>query len=374
MSDDGYIAAARRALGERLAQCRSAAGLSQGQLASFVGYGRSTIATAETGRRTAALDFWQRCDDVLTTGGVLTRQYIGLRTVVEQQRRTLALTAQAERQARVLNGWRRAKETGAAAPTLDDELEPALAALGKPWKVGAPALDALASVLRGTRLLEDQTSSSAVLPTVRNLAAIADVYVGDARSAVRAQTLELASELHLYLGWLSFDAGCPPQQPGKAFDTAMSLAVEADNADHLAHAASFKGYVALKAERLDQAVTLSEVAQRDSRTLPALRAFDGYQAGWAHALAGQTRCAEHAMVTADQLLDNLPGDPLPDWGYWYHLPFLLTQRALVHEALGRPDRAIADLGAGLAEMPDEQRDADWARELEHRLGELRLRQ
>jgi len=131
MSDDERIAGARRALGERLAQLRSAAGFSQPQLAPFIGYSRSTIATVETGRRTAALDFWQRCDDVLATGGVLTRQYAELTALLEQQRRMIAVTAQAERQARVLERWRQAKEAGAAALSFDDELEPAVAALAR---------------------------------------------------------------------------------------------------------------------------------------------------------------------------------------------------------------------------------------------------
>jgi transcriptional regulator with XRE-family HTH domain len=308
------LAAARCALGERLARLRSAAGLSQVQFAPFIGYSRSTVATAETGRRTAALDFWQRCDDVLATRGALTRQCLELTRLVEQQRRT---AAQAGRRMKVLDGWRQAREAGATGPLLDDELEPAVAALGQPWRVGASALDALASILRGTRLLEDQTSSRAVLPTVRSLAAIADVYAGDARSAVRTRTPEPASELHLYLGRLSFDAGCPPQQPRRAFDLAMSLAVEADNADHLAHAASFKGYIALKFDRLDQAVTLSEVAQRD----------------------GRTTCRPS--------------------GHW------------CHEALGRRGRAMSDLEAGPAEMPAEQRNAGWAQEIERRLERLR---
>ena len=47
----------------------------QPQLAPLVGYSRSTVANAETGRRTAARDFWHCCDEVLATTGALTRQY-----------------------------------------------------------------------------------------------------------------------------------------------------------------------------------------------------------------------------------------------------------------------------------------------------------
>jgi transcriptional regulator with XRE-family HTH domain len=75
VTDSEDVVAARRALGKRLAQLRVAAGFSQPQFAPFIGYSRSTVSTAETGQRTAARDFWQRCDQVLANDGGLTRQY-----------------------------------------------------------------------------------------------------------------------------------------------------------------------------------------------------------------------------------------------------------------------------------------------------------
>jgi len=126
-----------------------------------------------------------------------------------------------------------------------------------------------------------------------------------------------------------------------------------------------------KSQRYDSAIALSEAARRDSRTLPALRVFDTYQAGHAYALAGHIRCAEGAMLTADRLLETLSNDPLPTWTYWYNAPFLMTQRANVHDALGRPEKAIADLEAGLADMPAEHRNAEWACDIRERLAELR---
>jgi len=366
------ITGARRALGEQLAQFRTAAGLSQPQLAPLIGYSRSTIATAETGQRAAARDFWQRCDQVLNTSGALTGQYDELAALRRQHRQTVQHAAQAERLARIL-GWHQVVgDAGSMIPLADGEMEPITAALDKPWRVSHPALGAVASVLAATRVLEDETSSRAVLPTVHNLVGIIDVYARDAPSQVRARTLALASELHYYLGWLWLDGGHPQRQTEAVFDSAMSLAVEADNPDHLAQAASFKGYMALKTGRFDQAVTLSEIAGRDRRTLAALRVFDGYQAGLAHALAGDIHSAEQAMLAADRQLEALPDDPLPDWGYWYHVPFLVTQRASVHEALNRTDRAIADLETGLTEMPPEHRNAEWGREIQERLAALRV--
>jgi tetratricopeptide (TPR) repeat protein len=220
-------------------------------------------------------------------------------------------------------------------------------------------------------LLEDQTSAIAVLPSVQSLVNIIDVYAGEARSQVRTQTLSLASELHTYAGWLLLDT----QHDANAvqhFDTAVSLAAEADEPDHLSHAASFKGYMALKLGKFAQAVSLSKVSLRDNRTFTALRAFDGYQAGHAYARASERREAERSIHAADRLLDDVPDGPLPPWAYWYNLAFLLTQRAIAHEALGRKDLAISDLETGLAEMPPEHRNADWAREMRGMMGRLRM--
>jgi DNA-binding XRE family transcriptional regulator len=374
VSDTEDIAAARRALGKHLARLRTAAGHSQFQLAPLIGYSRSTIATAETGKRIAAREFWQSCDEVLASDGVLTRQYDELNALRSRHHAAVQQATQLKQRARVLC-WQLAaiERTDATGPVHGPELEPMTAALDKPWRIGRASLNAVASVLAATRLLEDQTSSRAVLPVVRNLVAIIDVYAREARSEVRPRTLALASELHCYLGWLWFEALRADRRAGADFDAALSLAVEADHPDHLAHAASFKGYVGLKTNRLGQAIALSEAAQRDSRTLPALRVFDGYQTGHAYALAGDARHADQAMLAADRLLEALPDDPLPTWAYWYNIPFLITQRANVHDALGRHDQAVADLEAGLAEMPLEHRDAEWAQDIQQRLAALQAR-
>lgn len=47
--------------------------------------------------------------------------------------------------------------------------------------------------------------------------------------------------------------------PAMHFGTAMSLAVGSDNADHLSHAASFKGYMTLQTGKLGQVISLSKM-------------------------------------------------------------------------------------------------------------------
>jgi DNA-binding XRE family transcriptional regulator len=72
MSQGGVLRTMRRELGQRLRGARVAAGYSQAQLARRAGYARSTVSTVEGGGQNAPRLFWERCDDILTTGTALT--------------------------------------------------------------------------------------------------------------------------------------------------------------------------------------------------------------------------------------------------------------------------------------------------------------
>ncbi len=75
MREPEEVTEARRDLGARLARLRHAKGISQHRFAPLTHYGRSTVANVETGRQKASRDFWQRCDELLSTGGVLVRAF-----------------------------------------------------------------------------------------------------------------------------------------------------------------------------------------------------------------------------------------------------------------------------------------------------------
>lgn len=73
--DSDEAKTAWRALGQRLAQLRKAAGYTQHSFAPLVLYGRSSVANVETGHQQPHRAFWMRCDGVLGTGEMLTRDY-----------------------------------------------------------------------------------------------------------------------------------------------------------------------------------------------------------------------------------------------------------------------------------------------------------
>lgn len=58
---------------EELRRARGRAGLSQEQVGDEIGYSGSLVGMVETGRRPPSLDFAERCDAALDTGGLLAR-------------------------------------------------------------------------------------------------------------------------------------------------------------------------------------------------------------------------------------------------------------------------------------------------------------
>src|SRR6266540_3609140 len=90
------VAEARRQLGRQLAALRKAAGYkTQHEFAPLTFYTRSTLANAETGRQRTGRAFWERCDEVLCTGGVLADGYDRIEAMVAQQQEETARTLQA---------------------------------------------------------------------------------------------------------------------------------------------------------------------------------------------------------------------------------------------------------------------------------------
>jgi transcriptional regulator with XRE-family HTH domain len=104
------ILAAREALGRRLAALRQAAGYSQRTFAPLTGYGRSTLASVETGHQNVPREFWLRCEDAL--GAVsLVDAYDEIRAMMAAERRAAADVAQAEREA-CIAAWRQERRNG----------------------------------------------------------------------------------------------------------------------------------------------------------------------------------------------------------------------------------------------------------------------
>lgn len=91
------VAEARKVLGRKLRGLREASGYTQQELADLLGYSRPRVAGAERGESCSAL-FWQGCDKLLKTGGVLASGY---KEIEEIRRSEAREAAEAERIQRI---------------------------------------------------------------------------------------------------------------------------------------------------------------------------------------------------------------------------------------------------------------------------------
>lgn len=107
------VAAVNRSLAAELVCLRTAAGLSQRQLARQMAYSHSSVSAAETARNSQSREFWQRCDAVLCSDGLLITTYDEGQVRVAALREEQARAETAERDTRLAQ-WR--QEHQAASP------------------------------------------------------------------------------------------------------------------------------------------------------------------------------------------------------------------------------------------------------------------
>ncbi|MGH3868682.1 MAG: hypothetical protein ACRDQ4_21695 [Pseudonocardiaceae bacterium] len=251
-----------------------------------------------------------------------------------------------------------------AVPTDPQDRERVALATRHPRRVDAATVSALAVVLAATRRLEDQLGSAAVLPGIRDIRALVHSLLADARSPIRDRVGALAGELHQYLGWLLAETGHTDQARAE-LDAALALGVEIDDPDLTSLALSFKGHLAWMLDDSQEVIALSRAARHDGRVFVAQHAYNAYQEARGWAMAGEPAEVDRILGHADKLAERAvarQADTPPNL-YWYGPAFFTLQRGLTWHTLGDArfaERAVAELTKGLHELPDTERDSEWA--------------
>lgn len=106
------VAEARKVLGRKLRGLREASGYTQQELADLLGYSRPRVAGAERGESCSAL-FWQGCDRLLNTGGVLTSDYQEIEDIRRTEAREAAEAERIRRTFHTANSPQGQEDTGA---------------------------------------------------------------------------------------------------------------------------------------------------------------------------------------------------------------------------------------------------------------------
>lgn len=246
-----------------------------------------------------------------------------------------------------------------------DDLDQIAAAAANPRHVGAGTITSLGRALVGQRYLDDAMGSAALLGPVDAQMPSITAMVVEATGPQRRDLLHMAAQWAQFAGWLHTSAG---DMPGarRWFATGLEWAIGHGDPDLTATILSYQGHVAWLDCHWAPAVDLALAALRDERVYPGQRAYDALQAARGYAALGDTGEAERLLELGNQLAadaDAWPGE-VPGWQY-YRAPWLWSvERGLVQLYLARRDHtrapgAIASLQAGVDDVPEDYRGADW---------------
>jgi len=325
----------RAGFADLLRTLRAEAGLSLADLGGAAHIARGYIHHLEHGRRWPSHTFVKALDGALHARGAL------------------------------LDAWAAADgRTPSSRPANPNDQERLVLVAQHPRRVDSATVYALGDVLAATRRLEDSAGSAAVLPGVRHHLALARKLLAEARPPVRDRVGALTGELHQYLGWLLAETG-QLERAGAELDAALAIGVEIDDPDLTSLALSYKGHLAWMRGDAHDVVALSRAAGRDGRVFVTQHAFIAYQHARGWAMAGDVTEMDRALGRAADLADTAIARQAeaPDALYWHGAGFFTMQRGLTWHTLRDSRyaaRAAGELTSGLGQLPDSERDSEWA--------------
>ncbi|APE38880.1 hypothetical protein BOX37_30665 [Nocardia mangyaensis] len=367
----------RAEFGGELRRRRLRQGLTLGQLAALVHYSRSHLSKIENGHKTPSVQLSRKCDAVLSAGGELH-----------------ALAAEFSRPERDSGPGLLARENvylqwnlhlrsdGSGAFEVGEVGTPTVTELPRSAAPSADTLPGLAALFEETKRLGRTSSPSLVLPMAITQAHVAISAAGQSAGRDQRHLLRHAARTAEFAGWMAQEGG---DDRGSLWwtDHAVALSSAAGDDDMTSYALVRRAVVSLY--RGDSSATTgpTEKVLNDGtihpriRWLAALGAAQGYAIGLDH--TGAMRALETAaglyeqayrleggahlgpsalhgrpllieawcqydlgnLAAAAALFERAMSRPLPS--NRDHARFG-TRRALVHAALGDPDRASELIG------------------------------
>ncbi len=326
------VAQDRRLLGRQLAAFRKALGIRQVDLAPLVSYTRSTVANAETGIQKVPRGFWQRCDQVLNTGGVLTVGYDRLRAADGAQR-----AAEARAMSVHLDGVGRRRRTSdshlstkidvvnGSEPEEDSSTASLITGLtqlaAEPsdcedhiddnWLAVLPLPCAVEFLLKLSLKLDDERGGDALFAPLSQFVASAAPVVKDDASG---SDLSAFAQLSQMTGWLALDA----QRHGAArryLNTAVYAAHEADEPGLAASALAYMSLQDTYRGRVNSALSLARTAYEigSGYATPLTQTMLATRLARAYATAGRNSASQHMLDKANLAFSKAGTVPEPLW-------------------------------------------------------------
>lgn len=390
MTDPHNLRDTWRSLGRRLAELRKAAGYTQHTFAPLVLYGRSTIANAETGHQRPNRAFWQRCDRVLHTGGVLAAEYDRIDALAQahqKERRpaehnglfefnkqhaapheaksehfsgqcfgldgeTIVTAMVGERMQQVRLSRRvllEAVSGGLAAPLIADGSSQTA---GPGW-VDPALVDHFAAMRALLVKSDNRLGATAVRPTALQQLGYIAQFRRAARGRLRDALLGMEARWAEFAGWLSDDLG--DHAAGNWWLTqALTMAQEAEDREFTTYIFARMAQRAVVGTDRDRVLGLARTAGRIGSGRPQVRAFAALQQAQGHALAGEiyefqrtVEQAHHLVAHTTEADDELGGFCTP--------PYVWAQEGDGWLRLGCPRAVLESFARALAAWPESYR-------------------
>ncbi|MFJ2114049.1 helix-turn-helix domain-containing protein [Streptomyces sp. NPDC087850] len=232
-----------------------------------------------------------------------------------------------------------------------------------PSRLDAGTVDALAGILAAYRRLDDTAQPKSIIPaTLAQMKEVTRMLKG-ARGPHRDRLAGVASEFVQFGGWML----AQDRQDALAvrlLNDAVELADEIGNGTLAAQALNFKGYLARQQGRPEGVARWYAAAAFTPGAHPAQRLGDMLQAAAGLAELGERDNALRLVENAERLTDTAAALPPPETAYWLTPEFNRLNMGLANLGLARYADAADHIGAGLAGLPNELRDAPWT--WEHR--------
>lgn len=339
--------------GAALRRERLAAGLSLGDLAQRVHYSKSYLSKIERGRKAPTLDLARRCDAALRSRGALASLVPATRTDVP------SLPAGPVDDQWVITVNSNGRGVFSAVTHSGDATVGTISPLtwGMPPAVrthrrGFDELRSFRLMFDEMRRLGQVAAPASLLPVLITQTHAVRLLAASSVLQTRTTALMLAGRFAEFTGWIAQEAG---DDEGALWWTARAVDLAAAGGDRELgiYALVRRGLVALYRHDARETITTARQAQA-ARCSARIRGLAALLEAQGHALAGSYERCCHALDRATALLDDVTAtdDELPTLGTTTVRNPVAMVRGWCMYDLGRPRRALEDLEAELAAVPD----------------------
>jgi hypothetical protein len=224
-------------------------------------------------------------------------------------------------------------------------------------------VDALTDVLTSQKRADNALGSAVMLQPVRAQLAVVEDLVKQVRGPIRPALVNVAQQWAQLAAYQYRQVGDAPSDRGRLAQT-LEWATEIGDRTMTATVLLNRGESALLAGEVGTVISLGQAVQREKAATAGPRAHGADLEARGHALAGDAVAATRCLDRAAELATGLEGrDDRHPWLYWMSPTDMQCKRGVSLGFLASEPRyyalAVAELKAGYAALPTDQRSTAW---------------